>query len=63
MINNDFSERKHNLKVPRIVPIEKSFHEQRGKPTLIRDVGGFSTDGRIVPSNNDGGKPFDGGGN
>ncbi len=57
-----FVERKHNLTMPRIVPTKKLFHEWKGKPYLIKDIGRLPTDGRIAPTNNDGGKPFNGGG-
>jgi hypothetical protein len=43
--DNDSSERKHNPRMPRIVLIRKSCHERRGRPSLIRDVGGFPTSG------------------
>jgi len=37
--NDDYLERKHNPKTPGISPIRKSYHEQRGKPSLIRNAG------------------------
>ncbi len=39
------------------------YHEQRGKPSLIRDLGRPPTSGQTIPTNKGGGKPFNGGGN
>jgi hypothetical protein len=33
--NKEFFKRKHNLEMPRIIPIEKSYHEQKGKSSPI----------------------------
>jgi hypothetical protein len=43
--DNDSSKRKHNLRMPRIILIGKPYHEQKGKPSLIGDVGGLLTHG------------------
>ncbi len=37
--DKDYSKRKHNPKMPQIVPTKNLYHEQKGKPSLIRDVG------------------------
>jgi hypothetical protein len=60
---NDSSKRKHNLRMPRIVLTKKPYHERRGKPSPIKDVGGLFTCGWNVPTSNSGGEPFGGGGN
>jgi hypothetical protein len=49
--------------MPQIIPTKKLYHEQRGQPSPIGDVGGFPTGRWIVPMSNDGGEPFSGGGN
>ncbi len=49
--------------MPRIVPIRKSCHEWKGRPSPIGDVDGFPTSGGNVPTSNDGGRPFGDGGN
>lgn len=49
--------------MPQIIPIEKLYHEQRGKPSLIRNLGRLPINGQIVPIDKRGGKPFNGGGN
>ncbi len=61
--DDDYSERKHNLIMPQIVHIKKLYHEQNGKPSLIRDVGRPPTSGQTVPTSKGGGTPFIGGGN
>jgi hypothetical protein len=60
--DNDSSERKHNLRMPKIVPIRILCHERKGKPSPIGHVNGLPTNGQNVPTNNDGGEPFGGGG-
>jgi hypothetical protein len=37
--DKNYFERKHNPKMPQIGPTRKLYHEQKGKPSLIRDVG------------------------
>jgi len=49
--------------MPRIVLIEKSYHEQRGKPSSIGNVSGSPTSGWVVPINNGGNGLFSDGGN
>jgi hypothetical protein len=43
--DNDSSKRKHNLRMPRIILIGKPYHERKGKPSPIGDVGGLFTHG------------------
>jgi hypothetical protein len=33
--DKDYYERKHNSKMPQIVPTEKSYHERRGRPSRL----------------------------
>jgi hypothetical protein len=61
--NKDYFKRKHNTRTPQIVPIGKSYNEQRNKPSPIGDASGPPISGQIVPTSNSGGKPFGGGGN
>jgi hypothetical protein len=61
--NEDYSERKHNPRMPRIIPTKKPYHDWRGKPSPIGDVGRSFTGGQIVPINNGDGGPFDASGN
>jgi len=44
-----------------IIPIEKWYHQQKGKPSPIGDVGRPPTSGQDAPINNGGGGPFGGG--
>jgi hypothetical protein len=37
--DEDYSKRKHNPKMPQIVPIGKLYLEQKGRPSLIGDAG------------------------
>lgn len=43
--DNDSSKRKHNLRMPRIILIGKPYHERKGKPSPVGDVGGLLTHG------------------
>ncbi len=61
--DDDYSERKHNPKMPWIVPTRKSYHEQRGKPSQIGDASRPPIGGRAIPINNGGGGPFGGSSN
>jgi hypothetical protein len=61
--DEDYSERKHNPRMPRIIPIEKLYHDQKGRPSSIGNVGRESISGRTIPINNNGGELFGGGGN
>lgn len=46
-----------------IVPTEKPYHDQKGNPSPIKNVGRSFTGGRTIPISNNGGGPFGGGGN
>ncbi len=46
-----------------IIPIGKLYHGQKGKPSLIGNVGRPFTTGWTIPINNGGGGPFSQGGN
>ncbi len=61
--DDEYSKKKHNSRMPQIIPTKKLYHEQRGQPSPIGDVGGFPTGRWIVPMSNDGGEPFSDGGN
>lgn len=61
--DDEYSERKHNPRMPQINPTKKLNHEQRCQPSSIGDVGGFPTSRWIVPMSNDGGEPFSSGSN
>ncbi len=60
--DDDYFKRKHNPRMPLIILTRKSYHEWRGKPSLIGDVGRPPTGGRAIPINNGGGGPFGSGG-
>ncbi len=62
-VDDDYLERKHNPKLSRIIPTRKLYHEQKGRPSPIGNVGGLATNGWAIPISNNVGKPFDGGGN
>ncbi len=49
--------------MPQIVLVGKSYNERRNRPSLIGNASGPPIGGRTVPTNNNGGRPFDGGGN
>ncbi|CAM6020197.1 unnamed protein product [Sphagnum balticum] len=49
--------------MPQIIPIEKSYHDRKGGPSPIGDVGRPLTSGWTIPINNNGGGPFNKGGN
>ncbi len=49
--------------MPRIVFTIKLYHEQKGIPSLIRDVDGPPINGWVVPINNNNGGPFGDSGN
>jgi hypothetical protein len=57
---NNF-ERKHNPMMSQIIPIEKWYHQQKGKPSPIGDVGRPPNGGQDVLINNGGSGPFGGG--
>jgi hypothetical protein len=59
--DENYFERKHNPRMSQIIPIEKWYHQRKGKPSPIRDVGRPPTGGQDAPINNDGGGPFGGG--
>ncbi len=61
--DKDYSKRKHNPKMPWIVFIGKSYHDQKGKPSLIGNVNRLLSNGRTLPISNDNGRPFGGGSN
>jgi hypothetical protein len=61
--DKDYSKRKHNPKMPQTIPIEKSYHDRKGRPSLIGDVGRLLTGGWTIPTSNNGGGPFNRGGN
>jgi hypothetical protein len=61
--DDDFHERKHNPKMPIIIPIKKPYHGRKIIPSYIKNVGGPLIGGWIAPISNDGGGPFDSGGN
>ncbi len=61
--DEDYSERKHNPKMPQIIPTEKLYHDRKGKPSLNGDAGRESISGQTIPINNNGGGLFGGGGN
>ncbi len=46
--DENYFEKKHNPKMPQIVPIKKLYHDQKEKPSLIEDVSKPLTSGRIV---------------
>jgi len=56
-----FFERKHNPMMSRIIPIEKWYHQRKGKPSPIGDVGRPPNGRQDVPINNGGDGPFGGG--
>ncbi len=56
--DDDSSKRKHNPRMPRIVPIIKPYNERRGRPFVIRDGVGLSPSGWNVPISNGVGKSF-----
>jgi hypothetical protein len=59
----DYFKRKHNPRIPRIIPIGKSYHDQKERLSSIGDAGRLLTDGWTVPINNYDGGPFGEGGN
>ncbi len=61
--DEDNSKRKHNSKMPWIVPTKKLYHERRGKPSPIGITSRSCTNGQVVPINNGDGGPFGRGGN
>jgi len=56
-----FFERKHNPMMSRIIPIEKWYHQWKGKPSPIIAIGRPPNGGQDVPINNGGSGPFGGG--
>jgi hypothetical protein len=60
--DKESSERKHNPKMPQIIPINK-FHERRGKSSPIGNISDMTTRGRVVHFSKGGDRPFDDGGN
>ncbi len=61
--DDDFLERKHNHKMPRIIPIKKPYHGRKIIPSQVKDVGEPPIGGQTTPISNDGGGPFGSGGN
>ncbi len=61
--DEDYSKRKHNSKMPWIVPLEKLYHERRGRPSLVGNASRSLINGWVVPINNGDGGPFDRGRN
>ncbi|CAK9268011.1 unnamed protein product [Sphagnum jensenii] len=61
--DEDYSEKKHNPKMPRIVPTKKLYHDRKGRPSSIGDASRELISGRSIPINNNGGGLFGGGGN
>jgi hypothetical protein len=65
--DEDYSKRKHNPRMPWIIPTENPYHDRREDP-LIGNVGRPLTNGWIVPTTNSGGngpprgEPLGGGG-
>jgi hypothetical protein len=49
--------------MPQIIPTKKSYHDWKGRPSPIRNVGRLLTSGWIVPISNGSGGPFNGRGN
>jgi hypothetical protein len=54
----DYLKKKHNPKMPQFVPAKKSYHDWRGRPSPVGDVGRPLISGRIIPIGNDGGGLF-----
>jgi hypothetical protein len=61
--DGDYFERKHNLRMSQIVPLEKSYDDRSGKPSLIGNASRLSISGRIIPINKGISEPFNKGGN
>jgi hypothetical protein len=61
--DKDHSKRQHNPKMPQIIPTKKLYHDQKGRPSPIGDVGRLLMGGWTVLINNGSGGPFDKGGN
>ncbi len=59
----NYSKRKHNPRIPQIIPIRKPYHERKGKPSPIRDACRLLISRWGVPINNDGDGPFNSGNN
>jgi hypothetical protein len=49
--------------MPWIVPLEKLYHERRGRPSLVGNASRSLINGWVVPINNGDGGPFDRGRN
>jgi len=60
--DDEYFKRKHNPRMPRIIPIKKLYHEQRGQPSPIGNASWLPTIKWNVPTNTSGGEPFNGGG-
>jgi len=61
--DEDYSKRKHNPMMPQIIPNKKSYHDWKGRPSLIGNANRLHVGGQIVPINNGSGGPFSKGGN
>jgi hypothetical protein len=61
--DEDYSEKKHNPKMPIIIRIKRSYHDQKGKPSPIGDVNKLFIGGWDVLISDNGDGPFGGGGN
>jgi hypothetical protein len=47
-----FPKKRHNPRMPQIVPIIKPYNERRGRPSLIKDGVGLPLGGWKIPTNN-----------
>ncbi len=56
--DKDHSKRQHNPKMPQIIPTKKLYHDQKGRPSPIGDVGRLLMGGWTVLINNGSGGPF-----
>ncbi len=61
--DEDYFERKHNRRMPQIIPTGKSYHDRKERLSLIGDASRLLTNGWTVPINNYDGGPFGRGGN
>ncbi|CAK9266867.1 unnamed protein product [Sphagnum jensenii] len=61
--DEDYSKRKHNPKMPKIIRIKRSYHDRKGRPSPTGDVSKLVISGWTILISNNGGGPFGGGGN
>ncbi len=59
----NYSKRKHSPRMPQIIPIRKPYHEQKGRPSPIRNACKLPISRWGVLISNNGGGPFNNGNN